>query len=365
MNVHFNVYKARYEILDHYFNKLKQSQYVKDMDIFISLDDILHTMHRPQVEKEFQLCGINATAQVTSNIVNIVAHYKHWAAKSHIKARVFIYYSSKRAGYRNSLYIKNYREHYARIMDPGNMKFLLMNDAISHSLPFVHQILNYVQDVHVIDSGFIEPSLVPCVMKLGPADYTWTMVVSRDPYDIQYAYRDQYVLVSPKGDNTSIVNRGNMWQYIAEREHMLDDKHEMAMYHHEVYPLALAVVGNKLRDIPRLRRVGWKTAFNYLDEITRTDTISGVVITQRMLDLLHQKGVPEKGIESNFNVSSINSQVIALTDTDKSLMYNQIQQYTEHASLAELNDRYFSQFPLNLPFLTDSVNSSGNPFTWR
>ncbi|MDE6041195.1 MAG: hypothetical protein K2F99_06405, partial [Muribaculaceae bacterium] len=344
---------------------LRKSQYVNDIDIFISLDDILHILHRPQVEKEFELCGINATAQATSNIINIVAHYKHWAAKSHIKAHVFIYYSSKRAGYRNGLYITGYRHHYAEIMDPANPSFRLMNDAIMHAIPFVHQILRYVQDVHVIDSGFVEPSLVPAVMKSGPANYTWTMVVSRDPYDIQYAYRDQCVLVSPKGDNTSIINRSNMWQSIAERERIFDAKHTLAMYHHEVYPLALAVVGNKLRGIPRLRRVGWKTAFTYLDEITKNDSMSSVVINQRMLDLLHKKGVPEKGIESNFNVSSITSQLTALTEIDRSLMFNQVQQYTEHASLAELNDRYFSQFPLNLPFLTDSTNTTGNPFSWR
>ena len=49
MDAHFNAYKARYEILDQHIRFIAQTQYVKSMDIFINLDDVLHNMHRPIV----------------------------------------------------------------------------------------------------------------------------------------------------------------------------------------------------------------------------------------------------------------------------------------------------------------------------
>ena len=42
MDAHFNSYKARYELLDTHVRFIQQTQYIRDMDIFINLDDIIH-----------------------------------------------------------------------------------------------------------------------------------------------------------------------------------------------------------------------------------------------------------------------------------------------------------------------------------
>lgn len=363
MDAHFNAYKAPYDILDHYVRQITSTQRISSIDIFINLDDILHTLHRPIVEKEFELCGLKAKNQCTSNIINIIGHYKRWATKLHIPSRVWMIYTSSRS-FKNGIYVQDYRHYYGQSMDTASQQFYLMNDAIRVSLPIAKNICEYVQDVHMIDSGYLEPSAVACFLKnQGIANYQWSLYVSRDIYDLQYAYRDRWIFVSPKSDNTWVVNRAKLWNYICRREHIDPDTHNIAMYHHDVLPLALAVAGNKWRSIPRLGRIGWRTIFNYLDIITEHDSASGAIFGNRLLELLEKKKLPTDLIQNNLNVSSVETQARNFNAVDGSYLTSQLKYISDHEALTTINELYFQEFPINLTFLTASTKVEG-PFAF-
>lgn len=355
MDAFFNAYKARYELLDEHFNQIERTQYVKSIDIFINLDDILHRLHRPNVEHEFELCGIEAPNQAVSNIINIIGHYKMWATKRKYPSRVFLVYTTSRGHFKNSMYVEGYRSHYAEIHDPELPKFKLINGALSKALPVAKSICNYTPDVHMLDSTYLEPSIIPLFLKGTPiANYNWSMIVSRDNYDLQYAYRDRWTFVSPKGDNTRMVTRKNLWKYIGDREHVEWEKFHTEMYHHDLLPLALTVVGDRYRGIPRLKRIGWKTVYGYLDTITELETISSEIIQNRFLELLESKKVPQEMITKNYSVTSITQQVNTLTPIMKTGITAQINNLSDMEALATVNEIYFQKFPINLTFLTAS-----------
>ena len=356
MDAFFNAYKARYELLDNHFDQIQRTQHINSIDIFINLDDMLHKLHRPNVEHEFELCGIEAPNQCTSNIINIAAHYKMWAAKRKYPCRVFLIYTSSRGHFKNSMYVLDYRKHFGEITDLDSMKFSLVNSAVNKSILIAKSICNYVTDVHMIDSLYLEPSIIPWFLKeeTEVVNYHWSILVSRDNYDLQYAYKDRWTFVSPKGDNTRMVTRSNLWKYIGDREHVEWEKFHTDMYHHDLFPLAITVVGDRYRNIPRLKRIGWKTVFKYLDEITAESTISGNVIVNRFLELLQSKGVPSDSIQSNFNVTSVASQVATMTPIMKTGILNQMRFVSDLDALTTINEVYFSKFPINIPFLTAS-----------
>lgn len=363
MDAFFNAYKARYEILDSHFDQIERTQHIKSIDIFINLDDFIHKLHRPNIEHEFELCGMLAPNQCTSNIINLAAHYKMWAAKRKLPCRIYMIYTSSAGHFKNSLYVKEYRKHFAEIMDAGNMKFRLLNFTLGRALTTAHVICNYVPDIHMINSGMTEPSIVPLYLKEGKtADYNWSMIVSRDLYDLQYAYRDKWTFVSPKGDNTSVITRTSMWDYIANRERVDASKHHASLYHHDVYPMALAVAGDKFRNIPRLKRIGWKTLFGYLDTITETDTVSGVVMVNRFLELLSSKHVDSDATYHNYMATNIISQVGTMSDIMKTSIHDQITYVNDVDSLNRANQLYFEKFPINIPFLLASTRPG--PFSF-
>lgn len=362
MDAHFNSYKARYELLDTHVRFIQQTQYIRDMDIFINLDDLIHNMHRPIVEKEVQACGINAIKQCAVHIINLIAHYKQWASRRHIRSRVFAIYTSNLTRFKNAVYLPNYRDYFSIISDPKNEAYFLVNDTINNALPIAKSIGDYVDTVFLVDSMYLEPSILPLYLtEVGIANYSWKMMISRDLYDLQYAYRDRWIFVSPKGDNTRIITRNDLWKYIGVREHIEDIGQNSAFYDHDIYPLALAVNGNKLRTIPRLRRIGWRTIFKYLDTISSQETSSLQILSSRFLDLLTSKGVPSIQIENNLACVSIPSQVNVMNDIDATAINDQLKFVSDHEALGTVNELYFQQFPINIPFLISDYQS-GRPF---
>lgn len=362
MDSHFNAYKARYEILDNHIKFIQHSQYIRSMDIFINLDDIFHIMHRPIVEKEVEACGMNAVKQCAVHIINLMAHYKQWAAKRHIRARVYGIYTSTMRTFKNRVYIPTYRDYFASINDPVNKTYFLVNDTISKAISIAKNIADYVEGIFIIDSHYLEPSIIPLYLtESGVASYEWKMMVSRDLYDLQYAYRDKWIFVSPKGDNTRIITRGDLWKYIAAREHIQEVGKKSAYYDLDIFPLALTVSGNKLRNVPRLRRIGWGTIFKYLDGITEKDTSSLQILSSRFLDLLGSKGVQISQVENNLACVSIASQTAVMNDIDRASINDQLKYVTDHEALTTINDLYFQQFPLNIPFLLADYRSA-KPF---
>lgn len=360
MDSHFHAYQAKYDIMDDHVRRITQSQYIHSIDIFINLDDVFHNMHRPLVEKEVQLCGIDAKRQLTSKIINLIAHYKQWGiGRQRIKTRVFAIYT-KGTQFKNAIYVPFYRDHFLTINDPSNASFKFVNDALRAAVPIAHNICDYVEDVFMVDSQYLEPSIIPMYLKeCGVASYDWSMIVSRDPYDLQYAYLDKWLFVSPKGDNTMMVHRKNLWDYVATREHVREVYPNQPMFHHDLYPLALSVAGNKLRGIPRLRRVGWKTIFKYLNEITEEDTESIQVISSRFIDLMTNRGTTLQQIDDNLRVSTVRRQISVMTDIDRAFLMDQLKYVTDHEALQTINDMYFGRWPLNIPFLINSINKFG------
>lgn len=364
MDAHFNAYKVKYDLLDQMFNAVGRTQYIHSIDIFINLDDLAHILHRPIVEKEFELCGVNAPKQCAANILNVVAHYKQWAAKRQYPCTIYLIYTHQRTGFKNQTYIPMYRHYHAVINDPDEPKFYLLNHALEKAYQIAKIICDYVPDVHMIDSCHLEPSIIPWFLKSSKlANHNWSLMLSRDHYDLQYAYRDKWSFISPKGENTVMVSRANLWHYLGDREHIELSDYHVGMYHHDVYPMALTVAGNKLRSIPRLRRIGWKTIFKYLNAITEKETVSGVVVANRFLELLQDKGVDAEVILNNSLATSITDQVGAMSPINQTMIQSQLKHVADMDALAEMNNLYFSEFPINLQFLTANYRPVG-PFTF-
>jgi hypothetical protein len=355
MDAYFNGYKARYDQINEYLGIVERSQYIKSMDIFINLDDVFHRLHRPTANEEVQIMGISAIKHCAVNIINLIAHYKWWATKHGIRARVFAIYTSSRDVFKNRAFVPEYRAHHADINRPDNQKFFFINDAISHGIPIAKNICDYVKDVFLIDSKYLEPSIIPLYLKQeGIACYDWNMLISKDEYDFQYAYRDNWFFVIPQGENSHFINRQTMWSFLVQKA-KLQKQYNSALYHHNLYPLGLAIVGNKLRSIPRLKSIGWGTIFKYLDTVTEVDTNSPEVVSSRLLGLLDSKGVKPEIIQKNLAAVSVDTQVSTMGAIDKAMITDQIKYTEDHEVLGVLNAQYFEEYPINIPFLISSI----------
>ena len=356
MERYFNAYKVRYTFLDSYLRPIKNTHLIRTMNIFINLDDFFHKLHTPFAAKEFQVISQNSAKQLTSNVFNLIGHYKNWAVKNGIRPRIFIVYTTSTKTFKNRMHLSTYRDHYLEISSENNGQFYHINQAIQNSRGIIPVIAKYIKNVYAIDSKYLEPSAVPLHLS-NQFKADWNLLISRDEYDIQYCYRDRWSLMQPLGDYTDFVTKSNMWDHIIRKEKVELD-HEIH-YTPAMFPLMMAVAGNRYRSIPRLKKVSWKTLFKWMDEVNSNSTIvdrSVVEIQmQRFMDLVNRKKMEAEALNANLYCIDVERQVMAFMETDKAIIDSCIEDMEDFKSLNQINVDVFREFPLNLQFLCRDI----------
>lgn len=351
MDIHFNSYKVKYNMMNSFFRPIRASHIIKSVNIFINIDDLFHMLHKPLINNEFQVCGINAGKQLISNLFNLLGHYRNWALKERLSVKVYGVYTSNIRTFKNTMYIIDYRKKFRENNDQMNTSYYFINEAIRSALPLIPVISNYIPDIYMIDSKYLEPSIIPLYIanEVNPAD--WNILISRDTYDVQYAYKDKWSFISPKGDNSRLITRKNMWDYVNEKERIYKDPVELT-YDHNLYILAKALVGDRYRNIKRLRKIGWKTLFKYLDDVKENKSDSGRITSEiYLLELLKNKKITNEEMNSNIYAIDIEKQVSSMMEIDKVSITSQLMDIEDYENLKVLNNTQFSKFPLNLNFL--------------
>ena len=365
MDIHFNSYKVRYSKMDELMNPLLRSKHFSTVNIYINLDDIFHKLHRPQINTEFQMAGEHAGKQVISNVMNVIGHYRQWAVRKGWDVRVIAYYSSAiTGGFKNKIYIPKYRKKFTDINHPMNGEFYFINQGIRDAEKLFRIMSQYVDKIYVIDSRYLEPSIIPIYFSEHVFTPSWNILISRDPYDMQCSYRDTWSFIYPKGDNSQIIDRSNLWRIIARMENVDRDTFD---YDTALFPLMISIVGDSYRNIPRIKRVGWKTLFKILNKVEeyasdRSFTSMQILLCQELMS----KNTTMDDITNNLNCIDIPAQVMRMNEIDKVDINSQIIDIPDYENLVELNNLYFGKYPINLSMLTDQGNPNGfnirNPF---
>lgn len=362
---HFNSYKVKYDTLNKYMTPICNSQIVNSMNVFINLDDLFHTLHNPLINNEFQICGKDASKQMISNIFNLIAHYRYWAIKNHYTCKVYCIYTTTMRSFKNNVYLPEYRSYYKKINAIENSGCYFVNTSIQDTTPLLGIISKYIPDVYTIDSKYLEPSMIPLFISEEVSKADWNLMISRDSYDLQYAYRNKWSLISPKGDNSRVVNQQGIWNYVNYKEKVFKDEVDLK-YPYDMYILSKAVVGDKYRGIPRLRKIGWKTLFKFLDEVmSENSDASTTTLKIKLIEKIKGRSMlSNTDINNNLNSINVELQYDAMMEIDKTLITSQIIDVPDYDNLQELNRTKFDKYPLNLQFLCNNqtINRMKTPF---
>lgn len=328
------------------------------------MDDLFHIMHNPLVNSEFQICGKDAPKQLVSNIINLIAHYRYWAVKNNFDVKVFAIFTSTIRSFKNNIFIPQYREHFKRINEISHASCYFINNAIQIALPILPILSKYIPDVYIIDSKYLEPSMIPLFIAEELSTMDWNILVSRDPYDLQYAYRNKWSLLTPKGENSKVINQYGLWNYINYKEKVFKEDKDLH-YPYELFIISKATVGDKYRSIPRLKKIGWKTLFNYLDKIMEENESDNIItLKTKLIEKIKGKSnLTNEEINDNLNSVNIELQKEVLLELDKTLISSQIIDIPDYNNLQEMNRVQFMKYPLNLKFLCNRANSGmSTPF---
>ena len=366
MDVHFNATKVKFELMNSLTKHIFDTHQIRTMNIFINFDNFYGRLKNTSCNMTFQSCGANATKQLISNVLNLIGHYRQWGVRKHVDVKVYGYYTLAERSVENKIYIPDYRSKFVKSISRDNPDCYYVNTVIKDANDLLKSITNYIDGVYMVDSHFAEPSVMPLLIQNEVRNADWNFIITRDRFEYQYVLQDKFSIIVPKGDESYMVTAGNLWKTIARHEHFDDALTDS--YPVKLYPLVLAVMGDKHRSIPKLKRISWVTIFKFLNEVSDKNYESETVMFDDFLNNLCSKYADSKTIMNNFNVCDMRTNYANMDYTTKSYITSQLVDVPDYENLLTLNQmpNMFLNYPINLKFLTDAgeINTKQNPF-WK
>lgn len=352
MEVYFNMFKVKYEIL-HELLRNDNTVNIKTNDrvnIFINLEPILIKLSNPRIIEQMKVNTKNSQLCFISSIINLAAHYKWFFTKFNVNANIYMYFPSLSVNeYKNQIFNKDYRKYYTYKFKE-NVQNESLYKIISSSIPFIQVILEYIKDVYIIDSNSIENSVVPYVITKDKDDENINnFIISTSLYDFQYVNYDFKIIV-PKKEESFIVNKGNVISYIAD----INNCDGTYNFSYKFLPFILSLVGSKNRNIYNIKGVQFKSAYKTVQTVIDNRIITdGVTNIHMLIEII--KPVWRDHIINNYYCTDIQSQYNQLNKKDIHDIISQIKDRYDNGSLKKINDKYFGNYPLMLMEITASV----------
>ena len=365
MDVFFNSRKIKFDVLHKLLLAHMRRERVYKVNVFINLDDIFHKLHNPILDRRMSVSNSNTIVQLTSNIINLAAHYREYMMREGWNPKIFLYYTSSTKGpFRNTIYRESYRNHYIQINSETNQKSPHLNMALPGAISLTKSIVQYIEGVYMIDSTFIEPSVLPmAISSMNFADYNF--IITRDPYDYQYVAQDKWMIIyaDSEEERSTVITPSNIWRFVAEKEKMSVSEYSLD-YQASLYPFALCINGDSYRGIPRIRKCGWKSILKIIDDLSKEPVaLTSVTLRERTVDKLRgDNKVSLEDINRNLSCTDIQLQFQRL-NLSQNPVFNadlmmQMTDVPDNENLLTVDRIYFGNHHLNIPFLTKQM--SGN-----
>ena len=354
-SVWFNIMKIKYADLDEYISSAKFLQPGDKVNVFINLETIYKYLSMiNDLEKKLVLQK-NFTTILTSNILNLAAHYKRFFVNNNLDTRVYLYDTNFLSDTFNQFkYNEDFRSYYL-VKYNGNPKFVYLTDGLKETvLPEVKTICDFIPRVYYLSGKNIEGSLIPYIV--GEDDHTRkNIIISGEFYDTQYSLIKNYFVsyIHNAVGYRSVCN--NPREYLKEITKKQNDELDSlcrTYSNYSMYCALLSVLGDRMRSVDGISGVGPKILEKYIlqgiqkNEITLTTNNPSMIGT-----IFHDDEIKEEFI-NNFYCLSILDMYDELTTSNKVSVLNQRKDRFDNNSLLKLNSSKFYNYPLILEALT-------------
>lgn len=349
MDVIFNLFKVKYTKLDELImRQCKEIGPDSKVNVFINLEPVLKKLVASNIDEYLKVKTEEKSFELISNIINLAAHYRLFFTKNKLYSKIYLYLNYPfKTNYKNRLinpdYRKNYQHKYTK-----DTKTLVLSNSLENVLPFVKIILEYIEGVYLIESDYIESALVPLIVTKEYPSNALNFIVTTDKYEYQYVNKGFYI-IRPKQDVSYIVSRKNLIEMIKLEEKVLTDK----TVNPDLYPFILSLLGDKYRNIEKIKRVGLTSILKMINSAIENNIIGKDVTNINILSNIIKEEYRGM-ILSNYYCIDLDTQYNLLNYKDLYEITSQIVDKFDNIALKKINDQYFSNYPIYLLELTEA-----------
>ena len=343
----FNLFKIKFTILDTLISEnCKDITPKSKVNVFINLEDVIKKLANSNIEDYLRIKDNERNIEFISNVLNLASHYRLFFSKNRLYSKIFLYINYPFGViYKNRLINLDFRTYYENKYSKNPNHFVL-NDVLNNSLPLAKIITEYVEGVYLIFSDYIESSLTPYIITKDSNSNTVNFILTEDIYDYQYVNHNFYLLQAKK-EESILVTKDNVFNILKAKMDVNNDKSLDSRY----IPFILALLGNKKRNIQKIKGIGLSTIIKMVNKALDEQIISKDAFN---INILANMLKPEfrKQLLDNFYCTDIETQYSMLNIKDTYTITSQVIDKFDNVTLKKINNEHFQLHPIQLMELT-------------
>lgn len=347
MQALLNSKKVKYVVLEKLVKQLPMN--TDELNIFISAESIFKSFYTPQLNEKVNVLRNADKYLISSEFINIMAHYRHFFwSRYRIPTNFFVYYSSKEASYNKSL-VPDYRESYYNKRSFSTYEYSNLNKMIYDNMKLAVLLSEYLPNIYIVDTKTLEPSVLPyhIITNNGSIDGLTNLIFTNNKMDYQLANLPDTYIVDLKSDDTRILNKDEIMLELIKGSKVK----KSTSLNSEFYSSVLALSGCKHCGVRGIEGLGPLKTVSKLEKLIGLGTISNDEMSSK-INLTADKILDnEKHINmavNNYNALNIANMYKHISPKEKHNLENAIVNKSDNMSLIQINDKYYQEYPLML-----------------
>lgn len=352
-------YQKMSELVGPYINS---RTYDKNITIYIDLNNIVKQLYAPNTLEIFSHIKTNGRLNLVVEIINIIGHYRHFfASRTQKHTRFFLFYSDRESEYHTRV-DKDYKElHYSKL-HKDNIQYRDVNKTIKSCMDIVKNIVKYVPNAFFIDTGKIEPTLIPhFIMKETNIDHdkSFSLIISNDKiYRQLLKEKDKLLLLELRGvNNSKVISRENVLDNIFSKgtKKDINDFYNITYEVMDIYNLLTDHKDQGYKSVPSYGPVSIVKKLDKLIEtmeyspLKKYDTESMVTSVINNLDSSDDRKSEIlnrfKLFNHNYVIDQVNGPYL------QNVLTSQILNFDDPKELKRLNEEVFEHSYINIDYL--------------
>lgn len=341
-----NSKKVRYETLNEILPKFPKGK--DTVTLYIDIMSVINSIYNPNVVDEIKGFGNREKYLISSNIINMAAHFrKYFASRKGMYTNIVFFYSTKVAKNETSLYPDYKLDYYDKHVTGSNLDYIELNKLIQSNLDLCKVIGDYLPHIYFIDTEEVNPFIIPYYYIATQLDNEVGIIYSNDKLQalncISNMKKDVYLLRCSYS-TAELYSQSNLMETYTKEETFLSPV---------LLPYLYAIMGVKKYNISGLKNIGEKKSVKLLERLINDNFISNTSYKNINVFLNDIKNVdyisPEQFniIERNLKLIQPRSIFDSLTESQKIKILD-MKDLQDINELNKINDEYYDFYPIQL-----------------
>ena len=345
MQMILNSKKVKYVVLEKLVKYLPQD--TDELNIFINADSIFRSFYNPTVKEQLNAISSNDKYLLSSEFINIIAHYRHFFySRYSMPTNFFVYYSDQEAKYPKEL-SSAYKVDYYTKRDMNSYEFGNLNRAINKNMHLSSILSEYLPNIYIINTKTLEPSVLPysIISKNGELKGLTNLIITNSKIDFQLVNLPSTYVLDLRGDDSVIISKDNLMERLLTKSRAKNSTSLDSAF----YTSILAVSGIKELNIDGIPGCGPIKTINKIEKAISTKLMTNDEISAKFnITAGSVFKEHETLIKRNYNMINLENLYKNISPKEKYNIIESLKNKSDNMSLIEINQKYYEDYPLML-----------------